>query len=41
MMAVNSWGLAVVNASPKGRPLIVLDNKDLGKSSGATPDSVA
>ena len=26
-MAVNSWGLAVVNASPKGRPLIVLDNK--------------
>lgn len=38
---MDSWDPAVVNALAEGRPVIVFDNKGLGKSSGATPDSVA
>ena len=35
------WDPAVVNALAEGRPVIVFDNKGLGKSSWATPNSVA
>jgi pimeloyl-ACP methyl ester carboxylesterase len=38
---MDSWDPAVVNALAEGRPEIVFDNKGLGKSSGATPDSIA
>ena len=38
---MDSWDPAVVNALAEGRQVIVFDNKGLGKSSGATPDSVA
>ena len=37
---MDSWDPAVVNALAEGRPVIVFDNKGLGKSSGATPNSV-
>jgi len=38
---MDAWDPAVVNALAQGRPVIVFDNKGLGKSSGATPDNVA
>jgi len=38
---MDSWDPAVVNTLAEGRPVIVFDNNGLGKSSGATPDSVA
>jgi pimeloyl-ACP methyl ester carboxylesterase len=37
---MDSWDPAVVNVLAKGRPVIVFNNKGLGKSSGSTPDNV-
>jgi pimeloyl-ACP methyl ester carboxylesterase len=38
---MDSWDPAVVNGLARDRPVIVFDNTGVGKSSGATPDTVA
>ena len=38
---MDSWDPAVVNGLAAGRPVVVLDNIGVGKSSGTTPDNVA
>ena len=38
---MDSWDPAVVNGLARDRPVIAFDNTGVGKSSGATPDTVA